>query len=166
MIKKTHTFSVNYFSPSEDKTYEGQFTVKLTTFVDKTKIATRKSQLLGGMYCVRDEEGLPNGRGVDETTEWHAYMMAYLEVTLIQKPTWWLFEGADAILDDEVIFIVMKEAMAFENSFRSRKRPSAQGTNGSLPSGEGTGAPQPAQANAGNPAPQVVDREVQAALEP
>lgn len=166
MIKKTHTFSVNYYSEAEDKTFEGQFTVKLATFVDKTRIATRKSQLLGGMYCVRDDEGNPNGRGVDETTEWHAYMMAYLEVCLIQKPEWWKFEGADAILDDEVIFLVMKEAMAFENSFRARKRTTAQGTSGSLPGSEGAGAAQPAQANAGNPAPKVVDREVQAALEP
>lgn len=166
MIKKTHTFNTRYYSPLDEKQYDGQFTVKVATFMDKTRIATRKSQLLGGMYCVRDEEGNPTGRGVDEVTEWDAYVIAYLENCLIQKPDWWQFEGPNAITDEKIVHMVMKEAMQHENSFRGRGGPATEGANGSLPGSEGAGAPQLAQANAGNPAPKVVDREVSAALEP
>jgi hypothetical protein len=166
MIKKLNTFSFNEFSEMEEKNLSGKFTARIASFGDRTKINVRKAQLLGGMYCVVDDDGNPTGRGVDAVTEYHAYMQAHLETCLVQKPDWMMFDGDNALADDAIISKVFREVMRFENSFRTRGRSAAEGEGESAQGGEGASAAQPAQANAGNRPAKVVDGQVQAALEP
>ena len=166
MIKKLNTFHLDYYSPVEDKKYEGKFTARITSFMDKTKINVRRSQILGGMYCVRDDNGMPTGRGVDEDSEVNAQMIAHLEVALIQKPDWFKLDGEGAITDDQVIYKIFDEVITFEKTFRAGVRGTAEGSAGSAQGSEGVGAAKSAQANAGNAPQKVVDGQVQAALDP
>lgn len=164
-ITKLNNFSIEHYSEMEKKPMNGQFTARIASFLDKTKISVRRSQLLGGMYCVRDDEGNPTGRGVDDITEYQAQKIAFLDVCLVQKPAWFQLEGPDALIDDEVINKVFEEVWKFEQTFRGIKRPTAE-VNGQAQGGEGAGAAQPAQADGGNRPQKVVDQQVQAALEP
>lgn len=164
-ITKLNNFPIEYYSEMEKKSMNGQFTARIASFLDKTKINVRRSQVLGGMYCVRDDDGNPTGRGVDDVTEYQAQKIAHLDVCLVQKPEWFKLEGPDAIIDDEVIDKVFAEVMKFEHTFRGIKRPAAQ-ANGQAQGSEGAGATQPAQADGGNRPQKVVDKQVQAALEP
>jgi hypothetical protein len=166
MIQKLNTFSINYYSEMEQRDMSGKFTARIASFMDRTKINVRRSQLLGGMYCVRDAEGNPTGRGVDEDTEGQAMMLAHLETVLVQKPDWWKLEGESQIVDDAVIWMVFAEVIKYEKTFRDRGRPTAEGSEGSAQGSEGAGAPQPPRAVGTNNPQKVVDREVQAALEP
>ena len=51
MIKKHHTFTIDYFSEEDQTTYYGVFTSKRLSIMDQTRIAVRKSQLSNGFYC-------------------------------------------------------------------------------------------------------------------
>lgn len=164
-VQKLNSFPIDYYSKMEGKSFTGQFTARVASFLDKTKINMRRSQLLGGMYCVHDDEGNPTGRGVDELTEWGAYKLAHLEQCLVQKPDWFKLDGPDAIIDEEVINLVWTEVQKFELTFRGLQRPTAE-VAGSTQGSEGAGAAQPAQAVGGSGPKKVVDREVQASLEP
>jgi hypothetical protein len=162
MIKKIHTFNIDHTSESDGQQYRGQFACRRMSMMDRSKINVRKSQLSGGMYCVRDDNGNPTGQGIDQETEWLNYCIAVLEIVLVQKPEWWKL---DEISDQEVIFKVFTEVMNFENSFRKRGNGTAL-TGGDTASGsEANSQAQPAQAVAGSPAPKVVDQKVSAALD-
>ena len=117
MIKKTKTFQIDYKSDMDDQEYSGQFTCRKMTVADVSKINIRKSQLCGGMYCVKDEDGKPTGQGIDEDTDFFNYMIAMLEAQLVQKPAWWKL---DEIIDQGLVTAVFKEVSAFESSFRRR----------------------------------------------
>ena len=112
MMKKLNTFSIDYYSKVEQRQFEGKFTVRIASMADKSRIAVRKAQILGGMYCVRDEDGKPTGRGIDEDTEWVSHMQAYLETVLAQKPDWFKL---DEIIDEALILKVFAEVMKYEN---------------------------------------------------
>lgn len=165
MIKKINTFSIEYKSEMEQKTYQGQFTSRIATVMDKSKINVRRSQLNGGMYCHKDDQDVPTGRGIDETTEYMNHVIAFLEIVLMQKPVWWVLEGEGAITEWDLIEAVFKEVMSFENSFRTGGRSTSE-SKGSSQSSEGNGQTKPSQANLGDNAPKVVDRQVQTALDP
>jgi hypothetical protein len=140
---------------------EGQFTTKRLSIKDRGRIGVRKSQLAGGMYCVRDEEGRPTGQGIDEHTDWLNSMIAHLEVCLEQKPQWW---NLDELADIELVQSVYQEVMDFELSFF---RGADRGEGGREPGqvGAGGSGSQPAQTDAGNKPTPVVGKEVQAALD-
>ena len=161
-LKNVHTFPFNKKSEVTDETYEGQFTCRRMTVKDRTRINVRKAQLSGGMYCVRDENGMPTGMGIDEETEGTNYMLAYLEVLLVSKPDWF---KADEVFDLDVMFAVYREVEKFNDSFRVVRGDAAAPNGGSPPSGAGTGAAQPAAPNNGNPAPKVVGKEVSPSMD-
>lgn len=118
MIKKHHEFAVDYWSEQDQTTYTGQFTSKKLSIMDQSKISVRTSQLCGGMYTVREEiDGklMPTGKGISEEVEFQNRMIAYLEIALIQKPSWWKLEE---ITDEGLILEVWKGVMEGEKSFR------------------------------------------------
>lgn len=166
MLKRQNTFSFDEFSKEENKQYTGKFTARIATFGDKTKINVRRSQLLGGMYCVRDDDGVATGRGVDEETEWTAYMRAYLEQVIVQSPEWFKFDDPEnGIVDHDIILHVFKEVMRLERVFRGRGD-AAEGTGGPAQGGEGAGAKEHPATNAGSLPKEVVGSQVPAALDP
>lgn len=165
MLKKLNTFTIDYESEIEQKHFEGKFTARIASMMDKSKIAVRRSQLCGGMHCVRDENAVPTGRGIDEDAEIMAHMLAWLEITLVQKPGWFKFEGEDPIIDETLTMKIFEEVMKYENSFRGRNRVPAEGTEGSVQGSEGTGETESTKTVNRSAAPKMVDKEVQAALD-
>lgn len=157
MIEKRHTFVIEHVSEQEQQTFRGQFTSKKLSMMDRSKINVRKAQLNGGMYAVRDDEGRPTGLGIDEETEYLNYMIAFLEVVLIDKPVWWKMED---LSDDDLVLKVFQEAMKFENSFRKSKT-----NDGSVGSSAGSSEAQYTETNAGSPIKKMVDKEVLASLD-
>ena len=156
-----HTFSINYTSEDTGDTFSGQFTSKRQSILDKTRIQRRKSELAGGMYCVRDDKGQPTGQGIDEDTEWFNFAVAILEVTLIAKPTWWDFEN---LADEGVVLKVYEEVMKHENSFRRRTGP-ANDRGERVASSSETGAEEHQESVNANLPKKVVDGQVQASLD-
>lgn len=161
--KKTHIFSVKHVSEETGDEFEGQFTTKKLSIMDRSKIGVRRSQLSGGMYTVRDDDGKPTGQGLDEDTDFLNHMIAHLEHALVQKPTWFKLEQID---DAAVLRKVYAEVIEFENSFRVRRNveTAATGLGESSASSSGT-QPAPQHADAGGVPAKVVGREVQAALD-
>lgn len=169
MIKKTKTFQIDYISEIDDKHYTGQFTTRKLSVMDSSKISVKKSQLSGGMYCVRDDNGNPTGQGLDEDTDTFNYMLAMLDVCLIQKPEWWKLQANSAIDenyigDQGLISKVFSEVVSFENSFRKRNGGAAKG-DGSSAVSEVAGAQESASSDPANGPKKVVGGQVQAALD-
>lgn len=169
MIKKQKPFMIDYKSEIDDRNYTGQFVTKKLSVMDSTKISVRKSQLSGGMYCVRDENGNPTGQGIDEDTDTFNYMLAMLEICLIQKPEWWKLSannsGDDNYIGDQgLISAVFAEVISFEKSFRGRNGSANQGQ-GSGARSEIAGAPEPSSSDSANNPKKVVGGEVQSALD-
>jgi hypothetical protein len=161
MLKKLHTFPINFESVVDQQTYTGQFTSRRMSMSDRSKVSVRKSQLSGGMYCVRDDLGKPTGQGIDEDTEWMNYMLAVLEVLVVQKPAWW---NIDEITDEKLVMSVFKEVMSFENSFRTGGG-GAKGNEGSVQGSQGASQAEHKEADGGNVPKKVVGAEVQASLD-
>lgn len=158
LSRKTFNFE---FKADDGETYTGQFTTKRLAIKDRAKVGVKKSQLMGGMHCVRDEEGVPTGQGVDEYTDSLNEMIAHLEVSLEQKPVWFNLEE---IADVELVQAVYREVMDFEMSFfRAANR--ADDTRGSDEVGEGDRSAQPQGTGARNHPTPVVDEKVQATLD-
>jgi hypothetical protein len=156
---QTKTFTVKH--KLEDGTVdEGTFTVKRLSIKDRAHIGMKKSQLAGGMHCVRDDDGNPTGQGIDEDTDYLNAMIAQLDVALIQKPSWF---NLDELADIGVVQEVFKKAADFEVSF-------FRSTNGGDNNGSGRvrqedgGAPNEEPGSGNTPTP-VVGQEVQAALD-
>lgn len=167
MMKRSNTFKFEYTSSlgGAEKTYDGQFTFHVATMADNTKISVRSSQILGGMYCCRDDEGQPTGRGVPPEVEFNAQVQAHLEICCDQSPDWFTFKGEKAIVDDSLAYAIYKEVMKYENTFRGRGRAEAAANGGSAEGGEADGAAQPAEAVSGSGPQKVVGRQVQEALD-
>jgi hypothetical protein len=104
------TFDIDYRSEMDGEAYVGQFTVKKLSIRDLGRLGTRRSQLNGGMYY--DEEN--PGVGIDEQTHMTNNMIAHLEISVIQAPTWWDLEE---IYDIGLLSEVFKHIAEFENSF-------------------------------------------------
>lgn len=158
---KLNTFRIDFKSEEDDQTYNGQFTSRKLSIMDHSKVQRRKNELNGGMFCVLDGDNNPTGQGMDADTEFFNYMIATLEISLVQRPEWW---NLDEISDKDLILQVFKEVMSFENSFRRRKREALEKAELSG-SHERVGAEESKDSvTSNNPTP-VVGKEVQAALD-
>lgn len=158
---KTKSFSIDYMSEIDQFQYQGAFTSKKMSIMDQTRVSRRRSELCGGMYCVRDEDGNPTGQGIDEWAEVQSRMIAILEVALVQKPAWW---DLAEIGDEELLGKVFEEVMLFENTFR--KFGGEDTTSGdSSASSEGDGEGQCKEPVLDNHASKVVDGQVSASLD-
>ena len=159
--KNNKVFDLDYTSEEDDEKYAGRFTTKRLSIKDRGQIGVRKSQLMGGMYCVKSNEGVPTGQGVDEDTDYLNAMIAHLDVCLIQKPAWF---DLDDIADIGVVQAVYKEVMDFEMSFfRAKNR--SKDSSGSGQVGQDNSSEQHQGSGSGNNPTPVVDEKVQAALD-
>lgn len=158
---KTRVFTVKH-TFADGLEVDGQFTCKKITILDKSKIGMRRSQLAGGMYCVRDEEGNPTGQGLDPDTDVLNLMIAHLEVSLVQKPDWFKLDELD---DYELIEKVAVEVFSFEKTFL-RQRGESDSGNGSGSSGEAASGQESQVQNARSIPKTMVGKEIQTALEP
>jgi len=155
-----HTFQIDIVDEDTGTRLQGTFTTRRMSIKDIGAVGVKKTQLCGGMYCVRDDNGAPTGQGIDEETEWLNGMIAHLEICLMQKPIWFKLED---ITNIEIVRAVYAEVMKFENSYKSRRRPAAdQGSDGVRPQ---EGVAQPAQANTGSAPTPVVGQKVSSALD-
>lgn len=139
---------------------EGKFTAKRLSVAGQAQLGVKRSQLSGGMYCVRSEDGEPTGQGIDAETDFLNAMLAHLSLALIQKPQWW---NLDEICDMDLVAKVYKEVADFQASFfRSKNQETGKGT-GQV--GEGTGGAESSASGSGNGLTPVVGQQVQAALD-
>lgn len=148
-----HTFTVDVVSEMDDYHYRGTFTTKKLSVADMSAIGVRKSQLNGGMYFDEDAPG----KGVDKETDEFNAMIAHLEISLMTTPKWW---DLSEIADVEVISEVYKEVLEFENNYFRRNALRAMGSN------ESGSQAKDEKSNAGGAAGEMVDEEIQFALEP
>lgn len=157
---KIHTFSIKH-KLIDGEELEGQFSCRKQAILDFSKIQRRKSELCGGAYCVRDDNGNATGQGIDEETEYINHVIAVLETMLVTWPQWWDL----SVLDDfALLTAVYSEVQKFENSFRRRPGQAPEGE-GSVLGGEGAGEKERKEAKSGGNAPKVVDQKVSAALD-
>jgi len=161
VIKNVSQFNIEFFSEEDQKTYSGTFTCKKASIMDYNRIQRRKSELNGGMYCVRDEEGNPTGHGIDTETEFLSFMIATLEIQLENSPIWF---NLNEITDRDIVYKVFEEVMEFENSFRNRTRRAAKEA-GTVSSGQGSSTEKHQEAAVANNPTKVVGKEVQASLD-
>lgn len=158
---KQTTFSYKW-EDDDGNVQVGTFTTKRLSVLDRSKLSVRKSQLSGGMYCVRDENNHPTGQGIDPDTDYLNTVIAHLELALIQKPIWFKL---DEISDVNVLYEIYEKVLDFEMTFfRRRDRSAAEGSQ-SGEGGETSSSPEPTVQGPGAAATQVVGQEVQAALD-
>ena len=160
--KNQNTFPIRHTDESGE-VREGQFTVKRLSVRDRSQVGMRKSQLAGGMYCVRDDDGNPTGQGLDEDTDYLNAMIAHLEVSLVQRPGWFNLEE---LADLDLVREVYSKVWEFESSFfRSEQKdgPSEGSDPGRV--GAENGVTEHTGTGTGNNPPKVVDKEVQPSLD-
>jgi hypothetical protein len=150
--KKRHIFSISHESEIDDCTYTGTFTSKKLSVKDRMQISTARTRLNGGYHHDPEQPGV----GVDATTDSVNYMLAQLEVSLVDTPSWW---NLTEIGDLELVTKVFTEVATFENSFRNRGRDDQRGSQ----EGGQTSGP---EAHASRAVKSVVADEVSASLEP
>ena len=95
-----------------DREFTGQFTTKKLTIGDITKVGVQRALLTDGYLHDPD-----TGKGIDLSTQNIAEMVAHCNVSLIQKPDWFIPEE---LIDYDVLVAVYKEVVEFEASFRER----------------------------------------------
>ena len=157
----TKTFTISHTNPDTGETFDGTFTSKRRSMKDVAKQGVRRTQLSGGYYCCRDEHGNPTGIGLDEETEYLNTMMAHLEVSIIQAPTWF---NLDEMYDMDLIMKIYTEVVSHEASFfRSKNGTTNTGSGGS--SQDSSGQKSTGEV-VGNTPKKVVGKEVHASLEP
>ena len=161
MAKRLHTFNIDIESEVDEKHYQGAFTCRKAAVIDFSKISKRKSELSGGRYCVIDDDGKPTGQGIDEYSDGLNNLVATLETLLVSAPDWF---NVEEIGDNDVMMAIFKEVMAFQNSFRRRRRPEAEAP-GADSSSQGNSSSESEAANLDHNAPKVVDRQVPVALD-
>ncbi len=160
-IKKHHNFVVDHYSKMDGQQYYGEFTSKRLSIMDQTKIAVRQSQLSGGAYCVKGDDGKPNGMGIPEEAEFANRMIAHLEIALIKKPSWWNLEE---LADEELILKVYQEVIRGDMTFRGLTEPKKEGSVGDG-SDKGVSTSERSQSVGGDNIKKVVGKEVSDALD-
>ena len=157
---KKKSFRIDHTSEDGEE-LTGQFTTKRLSILDRARVGRRRSQLSGGMYCVRDDEGEPTGQGLDEESDFLATAVAHLEVSLIQKPSWW---DLDDITDIQLLRKVYEEVMDFEWSFFRSRQQAARVEESAGGSSDDSGA-KDASEQSGDGLTKVVGDEVLTALD-
>lgn len=158
MKNRAHDFQIEHTYPDGQRV-EGMFTTQRLSIRDRARIGMRRSQILGGMYCVRDDDGVPTGQGVDEDTENFAAMIAHLETSLIRSPEWFDLEHEE---DFELVEKIYAQVMTHQNSFF---RPGNRAQDGPDRAREGASGSEHQEAESRNDPTPVVDEEVSSALD-
>lgn len=113
------TFQIDYSSDVDDRRYVGTFTTKKLTIGDLSKLGLRKAQLCGGHSY--DEM---SGKGVDPATAMLNEMVAHCDISLLQKPEWFVPED---LTDVSLLRKVYEEVASFEANFHNRSKRSSDG---------------------------------------
>lgn len=157
--KRLNPFTIDYESPIDERRYKGKFVSKKLSIRDLAALGVRKVQLNGGMHHDRENPG----HGVDEQTDEFNNMIAHLELSILEAPKWWVLEE---ITDIDLIARVYREVIAFENKFLGRRGGGTPGGDDSDGGGQSGGEGDPSESDDAGGDPEVVDEEVQSALEP
>lgn len=158
--KRVHPFSIDYKSAVDDRNYRGKFICKKLAIRDLASLGVRKSQLNGGMY----HDAANPGYGVDEQTDEFNNMVAHLDLAIVESPEWW---DLDEVTDVGLLAVVYREVIAFENKFLGRGGGEDSGSSGDAGgSSEGGSSADASEAGSPGDVAEVVDSEVQSALEP
>jgi hypothetical protein len=96
-------FNIDYHSQDDGETYRGTFTVKRPNVKDQMKIASRKSELLGGSYYDPENPGV----GVPDYVDGMADISAFLDMCVVSGPSWWT---DDEIYDPGLLTAIYEEA--------------------------------------------------------
>lgn len=102
---KTYTFEAEM--SVDNKVRKGQFVAKFMTVTGRLRLGTIRAKLL---------DGAPS-QSVDALTDDIAYMLAYLQVSLIKTPDWFNWDGIDNEQELRKIFL---EVVEFNNRFRNQ----------------------------------------------
>ena len=162
ITKNTHVFNIDYTNPETGEHFAGSFTCKRASINDMIKMQAKKVELSKGYYCVRDEDGNPTGRGLDEDADFTNTVLARLSVVILSAPEWW---NLDELNDFSLIMAVWNEVRSFESTFR-RPAGGSQPGGQKLDSGsQDAGSTQRTETDAGHRTKAVVDEEVSVALD-
>ena len=110
MKSRMHTFPFDYYSEIEERQFTGNFTTKKLTLGDISRMGVIKAQLCGGL--VYDPV---SGKGVETHVANVNEMIAHCKVALVNHPDWW---NPEEFIDPDLLNLVYKEVLTFENSFR------------------------------------------------
>ena len=102
---KTYTFEAEI--TVDNKVRKGQFVAKFMTVTGRLRLGTIRAKLLDGAPA----------QSIDALTDDIAYMIAYLQVSLIKTPEWFNWDGIDNEQDLRKMFM---EVVEFNNRFRNQ----------------------------------------------
>lgn len=102
--KKRYTFKYTIHTANEAK--EGTFTAKVMSVMDRLALGSQRAKLLGGAPLA----------SVDGVTDDIAYMIAFLQIVLVESPAWFDFDVMDDLND---LYGMFYEVKAFHDRFRS-----------------------------------------------
>lgn len=146
-------------SLQDDRTYEGDFTIKRQGLMDYSRQQLRKLELNGGRHYVADDPGA----GVPSGMEYFNEMISTLEVAITKAPDWWNLED---ISDFDVLQAVYKEVTDFESTFLNRGRDKDSGTESGVGDSTADSGAQRREPNGTEGSGAVVVQEVSPALQP
>lgn len=109
--KKRYTFQ--HTIHTADGAKEGTFTARIMSVMDRLALGSQRAKLLGGAPLA----------SIDGVTDDIAYMIAFLQVTLVDSPDWFDFDVMEDLSD---LYDLFYEVKAFQDRFRSH---SDQGAN-------------------------------------
>lgn len=154
--KITKVFHIDIESEIDDTRYQGTFTCKKLSIQDRTKMGVVKAQLNGGMHYDPEKPGL----GLDPDTDAFNAVLAHITVALVEVPDFW---DLDNMSDLTVIYEVYREVAEHEASFRGGRKAKRQEPRSAS---ESNRSEEDRLSNEPGAVSQVVDPEVQTALEP
>ena len=120
---RTYTFEQTMSVCGEKKT--GTFKAKYLGIAARLKIGTIRARLL---------EGAPEA-SLDQVTDDISFMMAYLSVALIEKPSWFDYETLDDINE---LTNLWREVMTFMSTFRLQNESASNAGNSTAATGKKT----------------------------
>lgn len=157
--ERLKTFKLDFYSEIDGKRYVGPFTTKKLSIQEIATMGVRKAQLNGGFYYDSENPGC----GISESTDEVNSIIAHLEVALVDWPDW--FQLSE-IVDQDLLGAIYQEVLDHEVTFLGSQREKNKRTGGSDGAGDGDGKSDSSEADSSGGSGEVVDEEVQTALEP
>lgn len=102
----------------------GTFVARLPSVMDRVTIGVRRAQMLGGAPATTVNNGVSSISTVDPFTDDLAFMISFLDVLLVKRPKWFIWEALDEVQDVRDMFT---EVSKWANSFhRKPETPDAE----------------------------------------
>lgn len=116
------TYSFNRTMTVSGKKQSGTFVAKYMGITARLRLGTIRAKLLDGAPI----------QSVDTLTDDIAYMIAYLNVSLIKFPAWWNYDNLDSIEELRDMYL---EVYNFMRKFREQNEEGSNAGRGTIPSG-------------------------------